>query len=66
MGDAFRTALGMPDTPEWRAQADIAFAARTILNTRGPDSGAVDAQTRLTTLREFVAHGYKTMGLGSM
>ncbi|MGD0523525.1 MAG: serine/threonine-protein kinase [Polyangiaceae bacterium] len=65
MGDAFRTALGMPDSPEWRAQADIAVAARTILNTRGPDS-AVEPHTRLTTLREFVAHGYKTMGLGSM
>ena len=66
MGDAFRTALGMPDTPEWRAQADIAFAARTILNTRGPDSGVAEEQNRLTTLREFVAHGYKTMGMGSL
>lgn len=66
MGDAFRTALGMPDTPEWRAQADIAFAARTIMNTSGTDSGFADPQNKLTTLREFVAHGYKTMGLGSM
>jgi serine/threonine-protein kinase len=66
MGDAFRAALGMPDTPEWRAQADIAFAARTILNTRGPESGVVEEQSQLTTLREFVAHGYKTMGHGSM
>jgi serine/threonine-protein kinase len=66
MGDAFRSALGMPDTPEWRAQADIAFAARTILNTHGPESGVTDEQTRLTTLREFVAHGYKTMGMGSL
>jgi serine/threonine-protein kinase len=66
MGDAFRTALGMPDTPEWRAQADIAFAARTILNTRGPESGVVEEQKNLTTLREFVAHGYKTMGMGSL
>jgi hypothetical protein len=56
----------MPDTPEWRAQADIAFAARTILNTRGPESGVVEEQSKLTTLREFVAHGYKTMGHGSM
>jgi len=66
MGDAFRAALGLPDTPEWRAQADIAVAARTIMNTRGPESGGRDAQTRLSTLREFVAHGYKTMGQGSM
>jgi serine/threonine-protein kinase len=66
MGDAFRAALGMPDTPEWRAQADIALAARTIMSTRGPDSMFADPQNKLTTLREFVAHGYKTMGLGSM
>jgi serine/threonine-protein kinase len=66
MGDAFRTALGLPDTPEWRAQADIAVAARTIAQTRGPESVAVAAQTKLTTLREFVAHGYKTMKLASI
>jgi eukaryotic-like serine/threonine-protein kinase len=66
MGDAFRTALGLPDTPEWRAQADIAVAARTIAQTRGPESVEMDAQNKLTTLREFVAHGYKTMKLASM
>lgn len=66
MGDAFRTALGLPDTPEWRAQADIAVAARTIAQTRGPDSSIIDAQGKLSTLREFVAHGYKTMKLASM
>jgi serine/threonine-protein kinase len=66
MGDAFRTALQLPDTPEWRAQADIAFAARTILDTRGPESGIAAAQKKLTTLREFVVQGYKTMGHGSM
>jgi serine/threonine-protein kinase len=66
MGDAFRRALGMPDSPEWRAQADIAVAARTILSTRVPEAGVSDPHDRLTTLKEFVAHGYKTMGLGSM
>ena len=66
MGDAFRAALGLPDTPEWRAQADIALAARTILNTRSPGSIVAEAQHDLSTLREFVAHGYKTMGHGSM
>ena len=66
MGDAFRSALGLPDTPEWRAQADIAFAARAIAQTRGPESGSVEAQKKLTTLREFVVHGYKTMRLASM
>jgi eukaryotic-like serine/threonine-protein kinase len=70
MGDAFRAALGLPDTPEWRAQADIALAARTLLNTLGPDPIEAEAGDRrglkrLTTLREFVAHGYKTMGYGS-
>jgi len=65
MGDAFRTALGLPDTPEWRAQADIAHEAKTLMNTRGPGPVAAvldegKAPHRLTTLREFVAHGYKT------
>jgi eukaryotic-like serine/threonine-protein kinase len=73
MGEAFRSALGLPDTPEWRAQADIAVEARTLMSTRVPDLAppvagealAQGAQNRLTTLREFVAHGYKTMGYGS-
>jgi serine/threonine-protein kinase len=67
MGDAFRAALGLPDTPEWRAQADIATAARRIAETRGPDSADAAAvnDKKLTTLREFVVHGYKTMKLAS-
>ena len=70
MGDAFRTALGLPDTPEWRAQADIAVEARTLLHPRGPAPAVAapsegQAPNRLTTLREFVVHGYKTMGHGS-
>ena len=70
MGDAFRTALGLPDTAEWRAQADIAAEARTLLDARGPapaEAAPADGQepNRLRTLREFVAHGYKTMGYGS-
>ena len=36
MGDAFRTALGLPDTPEWRAQADIAVAARSSPKRAAP------------------------------
>jgi serine/threonine-protein kinase len=66
MGDAFRNALGLPDTPEWRAQADIAVAARTIAQTRGPELALAEAQNKLTTLREFVVDGYKTMKLASM
>jgi serine/threonine-protein kinase len=65
MGDAFRTALGLPDTPEWRAQADIASAARTIAETHGPESVERDDK-KLATLREFLAQGYKTMKLASL
>jgi len=71
MGDAFRTALGLPETPEWRAQADIASAARTIVDTVGPDSidTTQDEQSehkkRIATLREFVAYRYKTTKLDS-
>jgi serine/threonine-protein kinase len=67
MGDAFREALGLPETPEWLAQADIALAARSIAaaSKAGPTpTGAHDQ--KLATLREFVAHSYKTMKLASM
>lgn len=64
MGDAFRAALGLPDTPEWRAQADIARSARTLIDTAGPASAS--EQKKIATLKEFVAHGYKTMRLASM
>lgn len=30
MGNAFRVGLGLPDTPEWRAQSDIAEEARGV------------------------------------
>jgi serine/threonine-protein kinase len=68
MGDAFRTGLGFPETPEWLAQADFAHAAQAILAARGPASLAVPEaqQKKLVTLREFVAHGYKTQRLSSM
>jgi serine/threonine-protein kinase len=65
MGDAFRTGLGLPDTPEWRAQADIASAARTIAETHGPESVERD-EKKLATLREFLVQGYKTMKLASL
>jgi eukaryotic-like serine/threonine-protein kinase len=69
MGDAFRTALGLPETPEWRAQADIASAARTIVDTVGPDSTDTaqgeqsEQRKKIATLREFVAYRYQTMKL---
>lgn len=48
MGDAFRSALGLPSTPEWRAQNEIAQVARA-----GPAG-----EQRLATLRHFVAKAY--------
>jgi serine/threonine-protein kinase len=68
MGDAFRAALGIPESAEWRAQADIARTAKTIAEARvAPNPGAVEAQEKqLATLREFVVRGYKTMKLASM
>lgn len=66
MGDAFRTALGLPDTPEWHAQADLAFEARAIAGRRSQPPDDDEAQKKLATLREFVAHGYTTMKLASM
>ena len=67
MGDAFRNGLGLPETPEWLAQADFAYAARTMLTARAPESTMPEAQQKkLATLREFVAHGYKTQRMSSM
>jgi serine/threonine-protein kinase len=67
MGDAFREGLGLPETPEWLAQADIAHAARSI--TAASKAGATQAAAhdkKLATLREFVVQGYKTRKLASM
>jgi len=67
MGDAFRNGLGLPETTEWLAQADFAYAARAVLSARGPESAVAEAQEKkLATLREFVAHGYKTRRMSSM
>jgi serine/threonine-protein kinase len=64
MGDAFRAALAIPDSPEWRAQADIARAAKTIADTLVPPDA--EGEKKLATLREFVVSGYKTMKMASM
>ena len=62
MGEAFRVALGLRDTPEWRAQGDIAAEANAPTT---PDSvGAHDK--RMATLREFVVRGYRTAKMASM
>jgi serine/threonine-protein kinase len=54
MGEALRVALGEEETPEWRAEREIADNA--------PIPSGADAQDaregRLATLREFVAKGY--------
>jgi serine/threonine protein kinase len=57
MGEAFRAAFGLPDTPEWRAQGQIAQVARL---------GAPQEPQRahkLATLREIVAKAYRTQPL---
>src|SRR5205823_5512737 len=49
MGDAFRAAFGLPSTPEWRAQGEIAQVARL-----GPPDAA-QREKKLATLRQVVA-----------
>jgi hypothetical protein len=55
MGEAIRIALGERDTPEWRAQAEIASKAPI------PEDASLRTQrdSKLRTLREFVISGYK-------
>jgi serine/threonine-protein kinase len=53
MGEAFRTALGIPSTPAWRAQGEIAEVAI------GPAKDAQRAQ-KLATLRNVVRAEYST------
>lgn len=57
MGSAFRAALGLPDTDEWRAQAELAHAAGT---------GALampQRQERVQTLRDLLVVRYRTVPL---
>jgi serine/threonine protein kinase len=61
MGNAFRTALGLADTPEWQAQAEI---ARHAPEPELPADQTAREQ-RLATLREFVVKGYKTANMAS-
>jgi len=64
---ALAIGLGLPETPEWRAQGELARAARTLGEPASPRSGGPEAQEKkLATLREFVAHGYKTQRLSSV
>src|SRR5690606_20388332 len=54
MGDAFRTAFGIPSTPEWRALGEFADVAR-----QGSALEPARAQ-KLATLRQIVAQAYRT------
>jgi eukaryotic-like serine/threonine-protein kinase len=54
MGEAFRSAFGLPSTPEWRAQGELAQVA---------GQGAPQEPQRahkLATLREIVQQAYRT------
>ena len=53
MGEAFRSAFGLPSTPAWRAQGEI---AEVVL---GPADPAARAQ-KLATLRNVVKKEYRT------
>ena len=55
MGDAFRAAFGLPNTPGWQAQSDFAMEARLGV----PADGDARAE-RLATLRDVVQAQYRT------
>jgi serine/threonine-protein kinase len=53
MGEAFRSAFGIPSTPEWRALGELAHVARA-------GSAEPERAQKLATLRQIVARGYRT------
>jgi hypothetical protein len=53
MGEVFRTAFGIPSTPEWRALGEFAQVAR-----QGP--AEPQREQKLATLRQIVAQAYRT------
>jgi serine/threonine-protein kinase len=52
MGDAIRSAMGLPESPGWQAQVELARAATDPSRSQ-----------RVATLRDVVAERYKTMPL---
>jgi serine/threonine-protein kinase len=56
MGEAFRAALGIPESPEWSAQAELAFAAAMSV-ARHEEPTRVQ---RMATLRDFLIDRYQT------
>jgi serine/threonine protein kinase len=58
MGEAFRSALGLAESPEWHAQAELAFSAKAP-NVPSAEPGARAA--RMATLRDFLVERYRTV-----
>jgi serine/threonine-protein kinase len=58
MGSAFRDALGLPDTAEWQAQAELARQA-SAPTARAPEPG--QPIKKMETLRDFLVARYRTM-----
>lgn len=54
MGEAFRSAFGIPSTPEWRALGELAHVAKAT-----PSEEPQRAQ-KLATLRQIALAGYRT------
>jgi hypothetical protein len=54
MGEAFRAALGLPSTPAWQAQGEIAQVVQG-------DAGQPGRAHKLATLRQVVKQAYRTM-----
>ena len=52
MGEAFRAAFGLPSTPAWRAQSEI---AQVVLSPKDPERAV-----KLATLRQLVKREYQT------
>ena len=62
MGTAFREALGLPDSPEWRAQAEMAREAAPVM-TPGTAGANAAREQRMATLRDFLVKRYKTLSM---
>lgn len=59
MGEAFRTAFGIPNTPEWQALGEYAQVAK-----QGP-IGEPQRAHKLATLRQIVVQGYRTQPMAA-
>jgi len=62
MGGAFRAALGVPESPEWRALVDL---AREAGSPTVPEHAAA-REARIATLREFVVQRVRTARMYAM